>query len=168
MVAPKGNKCGKCKKPKGTGDGACRCGRPTTYLPEYVGKVDEYLKISEDQYIQSVTKNAITGKKEILRRFVVQLPTRGGLAIFLHTTLTALDSWSKKNPEFQVALEKLAKVQERRLLNSGLSGEYNSTIAKLILSSNHGYAEKTHQEHSGEITVNAEKQKAIQNALSDT
>jgi curved DNA-binding protein CbpA len=39
-------------------------------------------------------------------------------------------------------LKKILDEQKQRLLNKGASGEYNSTIAKLILSANHGMAEK--------------------------
>ena len=40
-----------------------------------------------------------------------------------------------------------------RLGESGLSGAYNSTIAKLILSSNHGMHEKSEVENKSEYVV---------------
>lgn len=45
--------------------------------------------------------------------------------------------------EFLGALNKIREEQRSRLINKGLSGQYNPVIAKLILSANHGMAEKT-------------------------
>lgn len=57
-----------------------------------------------------------------------------------------LSEWEEEYPEFSRALSKIDKEQKERLINNGLSGDYNSTIAKLILSANHGMAEKTEQD----------------------
>ena len=106
-------------------------GRPTKYTPEMCGKVDEYLRINKDTYEED--------------RLRVKLPTKEGFALFIDITKRTLYNWADEHKEFFHALEKIEKVQHERLLNSGLAGEYNSTIAKLILSSNHNYKERTDQ-----------------------
>jgi len=50
--------------------------------------------------------------------------------------------------EFSDILKELDADQEIKLLNSGLTGDFNSTITKLILTK-HGYSDKTQQELSG-------------------
>lgn len=124
--------CGKCSKPKGEGEGFCGCGRPTKYKPEMCDMVDEYLKVNSDSYDDK-------------GRIKVLLPTIGGLALFLGVAESTLQEWEKQHNEFSVSLRKLVKEQESRLLNKGLSNEYNPTIAKLVLSANHGYKERTDQ-----------------------
>ena len=87
----------------------------------------------------------------------VNLPTIESLTLFLQDKLKEINKYICLNtvdtygrgedakPEFLGALQWIKCEQKKRLLNSGLSGDYNSTIAKLILSSNHGMAEKTEQ-----------------------
>ena len=87
----------------------------------------------------------------------VNLPTIESLTLFLQDKLKEINKYISLNtvdtygrgedakPEFLGALQWIKCEQKKRLLNSGLSGDYNSTIAKLILSSNHGMAEKTEQ-----------------------
>jgi hypothetical protein len=59
------------------------------------------------------------------------------LALYLDVNKTTIFEWEKKYPDFSNSLDKIKDEQKKRLLEKGLSGEYNSTIAKLILSSNH-------------------------------
>lgn len=67
------------------------------------------------------------------------LPTVEQLA---HTLGISRDSLYERK-EFSDILERLKQVQAHLLINKGLIGDYNSTIAKLLLSSKHGYVEKT-------------------------
>ena len=115
-------------------------GRPSEYDPSFVKKVDEYLANAVDKVI------AIPGTGF---RTEVQLPKREGFAKYLGVTRQTLDNWSKEYPEFFDALERIDAEQKDRVINKGLSGDYNPTIAKLILSANHGMAEKSSQEISG-------------------
>lgn len=132
-MTKQGKLCGRCSKPKGTGKGFCKCGRPTKYKgQETCDMVDEYLKINSDSYDDQ-------GRLKVL------LPTIGGLALFLGVAESTLQEWEKEHAQFSVSLRKLVKEQESRLLNKGLSNEYNPTIAKLVLSANHGYKERTDQ-----------------------
>lgn len=114
MGAPKGNK-------KTTGN---KVGRPLEYGPEMIEKAKKYLEECQDS-----VKN---GKIE------VKFPNKGGMAIYLGVNRDTLFDWAEKYPEFSDIMKELMAKQEEKLLNGGLSGNYNSTIAKLILSK-HGY-----------------------------
>ncbi|MHC4735716.1 MAG: terminase small subunit [Planctomycetota bacterium] len=103
-------------------------GRPSEYKPEYVKKVDEYIQLSLKQ-----------------NKTTTELPTLVGLAIYFDKVVNTLKNWGKEHPEFLTALRKLQAYQKRELINRGLLGTYNSTIAKLILSSNHGMTERIDQ-----------------------
>lgn len=153
-------------------------GRPTRYKPEYCDLIDVYLKENQDER-RTVTKyetNKSTGFEE---KLLVKLPTIGGYLLLLNQYIkdnleegeeykpiweSTIYDWKKQHPIFSESLGKIVKEQEKRLLNMGLSGEYNSTIAKLILSSNHGYAEKTEstQKH---IVPSEETKERVTNLL---
>lgn len=160
--------CGKCSKPKGKEDGCCKCGRPSKYSPMLAERVEEYLAICKDKYNQ-VVKQINEDRETYDNVYEVQLPTIQGFALFLEINETTAYAWADEYPEFSKALDKIKQIQHERLVNHGLSGQYNPTIAKLILSSNHGYAEKTDSKTTldGEIKVNIEKQEAIKKALED-
>ena len=97
-------------------------------------------------------------------RIKVQLPTLESLSLFLeaklrrHTSIKintfcidTIENYAKdpeNKPEFFGALRYIKQEQKKRLLESGLSGTYNSTIAKLILSANHGMNEKSEVEQT--------------------
>lgn len=117
-------------------------GRPTTYDPIYISKVDEYLAIKQDEDYQ-VTTFAGTNGDKVENKLRVKLPTVEGFALFIGCNKTSLYEWEKIHPDFSNALDKIRQEQKERLLDKGLSGDYNSTIAKLILSSNHGMREKS-------------------------
>lgn len=73
----------------------------------------------------------------------VKLPTMEGLARKLKIRRETVWAWSKEDEEFSNIVDDLMAEQADRLLQRGLSGEYNPTIAKLMLSGKHGYVEKT-------------------------
>jgi hypothetical protein len=138
------NLCGKCNKPKGKGEGFCKCGRPIEYKEEYILKADEYLESNKDIEKKIVKQaNNKKGYEMYDNKIVVNLPTIEGFALFIGVDKSTLYDWSSIYPEFSYSLEKIKTEQQKRLINCGLSGEYNSTIAKLILSSNHGMREKS-------------------------
>jgi F0F1-type ATP synthase gamma subunit len=103
-------------------------GRPSSYDESFIAKADEYLALCQDEYDEK-------------RR--VHLPKIEAFAQFLGVNKTTLYEWEKDHPEFSNALEKIRTEQLERLVDNGLSGAYNSTIAKLMLSSNHGMREKS-------------------------
>lgn len=120
--------CGRCSKPKGETPESCNCGRPPTYGEEILKKADEYLNRKDE-----LDKD---GKLIISR-----LPTRGGLAIYLGVSRDTLYEWAREHKEFSDIMEWLGAIQEDDLINQGLSGRYNSTIAKVLLTK-HGYTDK--------------------------
>ena len=105
-------------------------GRPTEYKEEYIAMVDEYINSCQD-YIE---KNG---------RLKVNIPKIEGLSLYLGVSRRVLFEWEKKYPEFMHALDKIRGEQSSRLQDNGLAGTYNPTIAKLMLSSNHGMREKS-------------------------
>lgn len=98
-------------------------------------KAQEYLANSHDVY------------DEKTHDVNVDLPTFEGLAIHLGVHRDTLYDWETKYAEFSDILERLKQFQAKSLINKGLSGKYNPTIAKLILSK-HGYADKQEIDHT--------------------
>ena len=107
-------------------------GRPTKYKPECCN-LEPYLK-------------HCTAKDT--------LPSKVGYAVFLNVAEDTVSNWGKANPDFLGSLRILLTIEEQTLINKGLRGEYNSTIAKLILSANHGLREGTDITTSGEKSEN--------------
>lgn len=72
------------------------------------------------------------------------LPTVEGLALRLGVSRDTIYEWEANggNQEFSDIVAKLRALQGEKLIQKSLSGQYNSTIAKLILSGKHGYVEK--------------------------
>ncbi len=109
-------------------------GRPTEYNQSFIEKSHEYLLSCEDEEIER-------GSEERPDYHLnVKLPTRGGLAVYLGVSRDTLYDWASKYPEFSYIMEKLGAEQEERLIRNGLSGDYNPTIAKVLLTK-HGYRE---------------------------
>lgn len=121
-------------------------GRPTKYKEEYIDKVDEYLELHQDKELEKVGLKSEKGYEKIDYVLRVNLPTIEGFARFIGVNKTTLYEWDKKYQDFSNSLDKIRIEQQTRLINEGLAGNYNPTIAKLILSSNHGMKEKTEQD----------------------
>lgn len=118
-------------------------GRPSKYDPMFISSVDDYLSSRTDSYDE--------------KKLTVSLPTVEDFAGFIGVNKTTLYEWSKVQPDFSNALSKILTEQQNRLINKGLSNEYNPTIAKLILSSNHGMREKS----DTDITTGGEKMNSV-------
>ncbi len=127
--------CGRCSKPKGDTEESCKCGRPVIYGEEILKKADEYILSCED----SLRENS---------KWNVKIPTIEGLAVHLGISRETVYAWEKETDkkEFSDILAILRAKQAERLINNGLSGDYNSTIAKVLLTK-HGYRDS--QELSG-------------------
>ena len=102
--------------------------------------VDQYLEQCRDEYTERIKtewKASITKERQIK----VKLPTKYDFSKYIKVPLATLEWRERDNMLFSSALGKIAVEQKQRLLNWWLSGEYNSTIVKLILSANHGMSE---------------------------
>ena len=131
-------------------------GRPSKYKKEYIAEVDKYLANCVDSYSDD-------GRN----RLTVQLPTIEGFSLYLGVALSSIYLWAKEHSDFSESLELIKFEQKQRLLSKGLSNEYNSTIAKLILSSNHGMAEKTEAKNEVTHHLDEESKNLIDKALDD-
>jgi hypothetical protein len=117
-------------------------GRPTDYSEEIVKKTQEYIDSCEDT-TELVGTNIYTK---------VNLPSIEGLACYIKVSRPTIYLWKQEHKEFSYILEDLLAKQARVLLSNGLSGRYNSTISKLILTK-HGYTDKQEVEHSGKMEI---------------
>lgn len=113
-------------------------GRPSEYDYERMKPlIDAYLEECTD--IDEDRTNGIKAK--------VKIPTIEGLCLKLQINKSTLYDWEDKYQEFSHDIDKVRKSQAERLVNKGLSGEYNPTIAKVLLSK-HGYTEKQEIDHT--------------------
>ena len=104
-------------------------GRPSIYTPELLEKARHYVLNYAD--------------------YGDQIPSIAGLACELSISRDTCHAWAKEEdkPEFSDIIRDIAQAQERKLLNGGLSGSFNPTIAKLVMSK-HGYSEKSELDHT--------------------
>lgn len=109
-------------------------GRPTKYNKSILEKANKYL---------TDYKNQELGK---------MIPSVEGLAIYLDVSTKTIYNWGNEHSEFLHTLGNVNTRQKILLLDGGLSGDFNSNIAKLALG-NHGFSEKTEQKMSGAVGV---------------
>lgn len=115
-------------------------GRPSEYSQELVEKAKEYLEECEDDEIQQTVGMSAKGTELFKNKVIVNIPTIEGLAYHLKINRDTIYDWCKKFPEFSDIVEDLRAKQAKELINKGLSGDYNPTIAKVLLTK-HGYRE---------------------------
>jgi hypothetical protein len=116
-------------------------GRPNEYKKEYIDEADNYLADCQDEYTEFHKTRG--QKSDSYERIIkVKLPSIEGFALRLNVSVKSLYNWSAKDKNFLQALEKIKTEQKQRCIEFGLSGDYNPTIAKLILSANHGMVER--------------------------
>lgn len=111
-------------------------GQPTKYDRKYNDYVDEYLELNVDEV--ETNRWNLSGQ-----HIKVRLPTIDGFALYIGVPRGTVYEWKDAHKEFSNSLARIVAEQKKRLLNMGLSGHYNPTIAKLILSSDHGMREKS-------------------------
>ena len=104
-------------------------GRPTSYEEDIPDRVSAYLASCEDVGYEDGSGKA---------RITVNIPSIEGLAYHLKINKDTIYEWCKIHPRFSGVIEELKSKQARALINKGLSGEYNPTIAKVLLTK-HGY-----------------------------
>lgn len=95
-------------------------GRPTKYNAELQEEADAYL-------FNWMERDAV--------------PSRVGLCCYLGISKQTSYEWEKLYPEFLATLAAVDTLQEHTAVNKGITGEFNSTIVKLVLA-NHGYSDK--------------------------
>lgn len=106
-------------------------GRPTKLTRALVDKAQKYID------------------EEIMfgGQFNGDLPTVAGLAIYLDVGRRSIYDWAEQNTplalEFSHTLEKLMARQQYMLVGKSLKGDYNPTIAKMLLNVNHDMIEKS-------------------------
>lgn len=109
--------------------------KASAYIAECVDEIDEYHKTRGE-------------KSDSYDRLVrVKLPTIEGLALYLNIDRTTVYAWEQTYPEFSHILSDLRALQADRLINAGLSGDYNPVIAKVLLTK-HGYNDKQEIDHT--------------------
>lgn len=118
-------------------------GRPTKYNDEILVKTQEYIDSCEDEQFD-YHKTAGEKSDSYEYRIKVHLPTIEGLALHLKVNKDTIQEWKKIHDEFSVLIEDLLHKQARMLVEKGLSGDYNPTIAKVLLTK-HGYREGIEQ-----------------------
>jgi len=120
------------------------------YDEKYIEEVDVYLASCRDRNIKLLKmRNDEKGYVTYDTRLKVSLPTVGGFAKHIGVTRKTLYNWAENYKKFQIALDKVVDEQRQRLIDRGLAGTYNPTIAKLILSSNHGMKERVDKTSDG-------------------
>jgi hypothetical protein len=114
-------------------------GRPTLYDETIVPKTREYIDRCVDR-IEEYHKTRGDKSDSYDRLVRVQIPTIEGLAVHLGITRETIYQWEKDEDkkEFTDILGLLRAKQADALINNGLSGDYNPTIAKVLLTK-HGY-----------------------------
>lgn len=117
----------------------------TKFDPAVHCRIEEYLELHQDAY-----RKGEWSKEQI----VVRLPTIEGYALFIGVHRSTLYDWEDEHEDISDTLEILRHEQKTRVMNMGLSGEYNSTIAKLILSANHDMRDKSDMTSKGKPIEN--------------
>lgn len=114
-------------------------GRPTIYGEDIITKTKAYIDSCEDEQYQLIKTD---GDKSTTweNKVRVNLPSIEGLALELGINRETIYAWEKEKLEFSNILGKLREKQAKMLIKNGLSGDYNPTIAKLLLAK-HGYRE---------------------------
>lgn len=119
-------------------------GRPTKLTEEIKEKTRAYIEACnsdyEITYQPSVNKDDELVDKPVVK-YNVNLPTIEGLAHEIKVNRDTIYEWCKVDTDYSDIIEDLKAKQAKFLINKGLSGDYNPTIAKVLLSK-HGYSEK--------------------------
>lgn len=115
--------------------------RPTILTKELKEKARLYIKECEDEE-ETFHKTQGASSNSFDRLVKVKLPTIEGLAFYLDVNRDTLYDWETKDDEFSDILNTLREKQADMLINKGLSGDYNPTIAKVLLTK-HGYRDGT-------------------------
>lgn len=110
-------------------------GRPTEYSPEIVQAAWDYVD---------------GGWKEN----GASIPSLVGMCRVLKRGKSTLYDWAKDpTKEFSDIIESLNELQEEILAENGLTGEFNASITKLLLTK-HGYSDKQEVSQETKLSIN--------------
>lgn len=111
-----------------------KVGRPAKYNPHMLRKAKEY----------------VGGKYK-------KIPTIAGLCVHLGISRQALYVWLKDESKQELidTVSLMPEIREDLLIQNSLESKWNSNIAKLILTTNHGYSENNQQDTG--ITINIDR-----------
>lgn len=122
-------------------------GRPTSYNEQILIDTKAYIDSCEDEVVQVVTGESEKGFTTYKEKTRVKLPTIEGLAYRLKISKDTIYQWEIIHPEFSYVINDLRAKQAERLVNNGLSGDYNAYISKALLAK-HGYHDKQEIDHT--------------------
>lgn len=98
-----------------------------------------------------LTREVVDKAAEYLRDCIGKIPTKEGLALYLDVRRSTVYEWAElKTPlglAFSDIFEKIMAEQGERLIQGGLMGRFNPTIAKMMLT-RHDYVEKQAVDHT--------------------
>ena len=116
-------------------------------------KTREYIDQCEDEfydYVKSDGEKSTSWEQKVRAK----IPTVEGLSLYLGVNRDTVFEWAKHHQVFSDSLADLVNKQKQMLISGGLGGYYNPTIAKLILSANHGMIERTDVTSDGKRVEN--------------
>jgi hypothetical protein len=131
--------------------------RTSEFGEDILNKTREYIDKCVDEWFTQV-KTEGKDSTTVDNKLKVRLPSIEGLAFYLCIARVTVYDWEKRYPEFAALVNQIRNIQADRLINNGLSGDYNSTIAKVILTK-HGYVDKTETEHTISELSNEERKR---------
>jgi len=141
--------------------------KPTKFdKATFLKKLNSYLKSSTDA--PEIVRD---GKGKQIIHFMVNLPTIPDFCSYIGITKKTLYNWrdwettsnekedgsavwkQARKIAVDTAFERILNEQQKRLINRGLSGDYNPTIVKLILSNNHNMHDEVNTNVTGEVSI---------------
>lgn len=105
----------------------------------------ERLAMARPTKLTPAIRKAASDYVDVAYVHVKKLPTIEAMALTIGINRDTVQEWEKTDSEFSVIVKRLRDMQADKLLQKGLDGSYNPTIAKLILSK-HGYVEQSKQD----------------------
>ena len=116
-----------------------KMGRPTVYKKSYIALAQAYIDSCEDQ--EDEFHKTRGEKSDSYERVIrVKIPTVEGLAGYIGVARSTIYLWKETHLDFSDIIDTLLEKQADILISNGLSGTYNPTIAKVLLTK-HGYRE---------------------------
>ena len=121
--------------------------RPIEYTPRHTELAIEYLDSCKDSYTE---RDKLKVKLPSIEWLARHLQKNG-----LHIARSTIYEWRDniEYQEFSDILENILSEQAERLINSSISGEYNSNIAKLLMGK-HWYSDKQEIDQNIKAEVN--------------